>query len=288
MRRELLLLGEPRDPRLEVVVAAPQPLGLAPVAGGAVGTGQDVQPLELVARVADVAAYGGVGPLAAAVAVEAQVQLDQVRDRVDLVAGEPQRLHPLAGHLRAHHVVVVEGDGAVVEELAGARLADVVHQRGEPDDQVRRPGQPVLEVDRLLEHRQGVLVDVLVPVVLVGLERERRQLGQHQRSEAGLDEQRQAAPGLRRHDQLDQLVPYPLGGDDPDPLRHRGHRRDHLGRDLEPELGGEPGRAHHPQRVVGERVLGRARGAQQPVREVDHAAVRVLEAPRRGPTPPSR
>ena len=70
---------QPGDPLLEVVVRAPQPLGLALVAGGAVGAGQDVQPLELVAGVADVAAYGGVGPLAVAVAVEAQVQLDQLR-----------------------------------------------------------------------------------------------------------------------------------------------------------------------------------------------------------------
>ena len=77
-RRQLLLLGEPRDPRLEVVVGAPQPVGLALVAGRAVGPGQDVQPLELVAGVADVAAYGRVGPLARAVAVEAQVQLDQL------------------------------------------------------------------------------------------------------------------------------------------------------------------------------------------------------------------
>ena len=55
---------EPGDPGLEVVVGTAQPLGLAPVAGGAVGAGEHVQPLELVAGVADVAAYGGVGPLA--------------------------------------------------------------------------------------------------------------------------------------------------------------------------------------------------------------------------------
>ena len=116
---ELLLLLEPGDPRLEVVVGAAQPLGLAAVAGGAVGAGQHVQPLELVAGVADVAAYGGVGPLARAVAVEPQVQLDQLGDRVGLVLGEAQRLHPLAGDLGADHVVVVEGHRAVVEELAG-------------------------------------------------------------------------------------------------------------------------------------------------------------------------
>jgi hypothetical protein len=96
------------DPGLEVVVGTAQPLGLGAVAGRAVGAGQDVQPLELVAGVAHVAAYGGVGPLARAVAVEAQVQLHQVGHRVGGVLGEPQRLHPLAGHLGADHVVVVE------------------------------------------------------------------------------------------------------------------------------------------------------------------------------------
>ena len=46
--------------------ARAQPGGLGLVPGGAVGPGQDVQPLELVAGVADVAADGGVGPLPSA------------------------------------------------------------------------------------------------------------------------------------------------------------------------------------------------------------------------------
>ena len=162
-------------------------------------------------------------------------------------------------------------------EAPGARLADVVHQRGEAGHEVGPAAEPVLEVDRLLEHGQGVLVDVLVPVVLVALERQGGQLGQHVRGEAGLHEQGQAEAGVRRADQLDQLVAHPLGGDDLDPAGHRGHRRDHLGGHGEAELGGEPGRAHHPQRVVGEGVLGGAGGPQHPLGEVDDAAVEVLE-----------
>ena len=42
--------------------AARKPPRLRGVPGRAVGAGQDVQPLELVAGVADIAAYGGVGP----------------------------------------------------------------------------------------------------------------------------------------------------------------------------------------------------------------------------------
>ena len=45
-RVELLLLAQPRDPLLEVVVGPPELLGLALVAGGAVRPGQLVQPVE--------------------------------------------------------------------------------------------------------------------------------------------------------------------------------------------------------------------------------------------------
>ena len=209
--------------------------------------------------------------------MEAQVQLDQLGHGVDLGVGEAQRLHPLAGDLGADHVVVVEGDDPAGLELAGARLADVVHQCGEAGDEVRSAVQPRLEVDRLLEHGQRVLVDVLVPVVLVALESESRQLGQDVRRQAGLHQEREPETGERRAHQLDQLVAHPLGRDDLDPPRHRRHRLDDLRRDREAELGGEPGGAHHPQRVVGEGVLGAARRAQHPVGEVDESAVRVLE-----------
>ncbi len=137
--------------------------------------------------------------------------------------------------------------------------------------------QPGLQIDRLLEHRQRVLVDVLVAVVLVTLEGERRQLGQDVRRQAGLHQKRQPEPRERRAHQLDQLVADPLGGDDLDPAGHRGHRRDHLGRHREAQLGGEARGPHHPQRVVGEGVLRATGGAQGPVGEVDQAAVRVLE-----------
>ena len=128
-RGQLLGLRQPGDPLLELVVSTAEAVGLALVAGGAVGAGEDVQALELGAGVADVAAYGGVGPLARAVAVEAEVLLDQLAHRLGLVLVEPQRLHPLAGELGADDVVVVEGDHVVLGEPPGAGLADVVHQR---------------------------------------------------------------------------------------------------------------------------------------------------------------
>ena len=124
-----------------------QPLGLALVAGGAVRAGQLVQPRQQRSGVGDVAAHGRVGPLAVAVAVEAQVQLDQPGDRLDRVLVEAQRLEPLGRQLGADHLVVVEADAAAVLEPAGRRLADVVQQRGQPQHEVGpghrvRPGRP--------------------------------------------------------------------------------------------------------------------------------------------------
>ena len=65
---------------------------------------------------------------------------------------------------------------AAVLEPAGRRLADVVQQRGQAQHQVgpghrlRRAVRRPLQRDRLLEHGERVLVDVLVPVVLVDLQ----------------------------------------------------------------------------------------------------------------------
>ncbi len=210
--------------------------------------------------------------------MEAQVQLDQQADRLDLLAREAQRLHALGSDLGPDDVVVVEGDRAVRDEAAGLGLADVVHQRGEAGHEVGSAARKArLEVDRLLEDGEGVLVDVLVSVVLVALEAQRRQLGQDEVGQPGLHEQGEAQARVGRTDQLDQLVAHALGGDDVDPLGHVRHRRDDLGRDVEAELGGEPGGAQHPQRVVAEGVLGTTRGPQDPVGQVGDATEGILE-----------
>ena len=180
--------------RLEVVVGAAQRCGLARVAGGAVRARQLVQLGQLVPGVAHVAAHRRVGPLAAAVAVEAQVQLDQRGDLVDDGLRVAQGRQSPAGQLGPDHLVVVEAHPAAVLEAPGARLADVVQQGGQAQHQVRCAGGLVggLQVDGLLQHDQGVLVDVLVPVVLVDLQPQGRQLGQHV---AGQARCRPSAPG---------------------------------------------------------------------------------------------
>jgi hypothetical protein len=96
-----------------------------------------VQPRQQVAGVGDVPADGGVGPLTAAVAVEAQVQEGQPGDRLDDVLGIPQRGQPLAHQLRPDHLVVVEGHPAARLVPPRRRLADVVQQRRQPQHEVR-------------------------------------------------------------------------------------------------------------------------------------------------------
>ena len=291
-RVDLFLLRQHLDPVLQIVVRGPQPGRARLVPGGAVGPGQDVQPDQLVAGVAYVAPHRGIGPLprftqVLAVAVEAQVQRDQVGDRPHHLSGVAQRREPLPYQLRAHHIVVMERNLAARLEPPGRRLADVVQQRGQPVDQVgptRRAHlefaarrQPGLQRDRLLEHGQAVLVHVLVLVVLVPLQPQRRQFREHPIGQTGRHQQIQTGPRLIAQQQPAELVADPLGGDDRDPVGHVGHRLDHLRRRRKPQLGREPRRTHHPQRVVAERDL-RSRGRpDHPVGQVAEAGVRVVK-----------
>ncbi len=137
--------------------------------------------------------------------------------------------------------------------------------------------QPAFEADRLLQHGEAVLVDVLVAMVLVPLQSQCGKLGEHELGETRVDQQGEPPPGLVGEQQLGQLVADPLGGHDREPRRHAGHRRDHLRRDLHAELSREPRRAHHPQRVVGEGLLRSRRGAQDARRQVAGAAEQVDE-----------
>ena len=59
-----------------------------------------------------------------------------------------------------------------------------------------RPAAGILQVDRLLQHGQAVLVDVLVPVVLVALQPQRGQLGQHPVGQTGRHQQVEPGPRL--------------------------------------------------------------------------------------------
>ncbi len=145
------------------------------------------------------------------------------------------------------------------------------------------PSRPGLQVDRLGQHGQRVLVDVLVPVVLVDLQAQGRELGQHVVGQAGVHQHLEPGTRVGREQQLGQLVADPLGGHDLDPLGHLADRRADVGVQPDPELGGEPRGPHHPQRVVVEGLLGAHRGAQDARGEVGQAAERVDERQRGHP-----
>jgi hypothetical protein len=122
-----------------------------------------------------------------------------------------------------------------------------------------------------------------VPVVLVALQHEGRQLGQHVLGQSGVDQQPQTVDGPAGAQQLGQLVADPLCRHDVEPVAHRRHRRDDLRVRGEAQLGDESGRAHHPQRVVTERDAGRNRCADHPGRQVVETTELVDELAGRQP-----
>ena len=103
--------------------------------------------------------------------MKAQMQAGQHRDVVDQRLRQTQFAQPLADQLRSDHLVMMETDTAARLEPAGRRFADVVQQRRQPESEISSTS---FLGDRLVQHRQGVLVDVLVLVVLVLLQPQRR------------------------------------------------------------------------------------------------------------------
>jgi len=205
------------DARLQLVIGAPQLFGLGGIPSGAIAAGENMQPLELVAGVPDIAAHRRIGPAAGAglvsfaVAMKPQMLLDELADGVHDVSGVPQRLESFAGELGSHRVVVVEGDLAAADCPAGGGLADVMQQGRQPHDQIRfmvGVGTPVdqitslLQLDGLLKDREAVLVDVLVAEVLVAFQSQRRKLGQHIVRQTGVHHQVQPGPGMIGADQF--------------------------------------------------------------------------------------
>ena len=283
---QLLLPGELGDPLLEVVVGRGQAHRLATVPRRAVGPGEAVQPLQQVAGVGDVPAHRGVGPLALAVAVEAQVQLDQPGDVLDGLLVEPQRPQTLGRHPRADELVVVEAHPATGLEATRRRLADVVEQRGQPQHQVgprHRAVRAGLQRDGLVEDDEGVLVDVLVPAVLVDGALQLVDLGQHDGRHPGVDHELDPTARALAEDEPLELGADPLGGDDLQPVGHRRHRRHDVGVDVEAQLGAEARRPHDAQRVVVEGLLRVGGGAQHTGVEVLQPAERVDEGERGEP-----
>ncbi len=148
--------------------------------------------------------------------------------------------------------MAVERHLAAGRELARLRLADVVQQRCEAQHDVRRGQLGValvrrpLEVDRVLEHLDRVVEDVLVLVRVVALELQGRQFRQHELGEAALDEQLDArARGCGRQ-QLHELVAHALGRDVENAPTQLANRLERGEVEVEAELRGETHGPKHP------------------------------------------
>ena len=106
--------------------------------------------------------------------------------------------------------MVVERHPTAGFEAAGLGFADVVHERGEPQHEVRGDGRFVggLQMNGLIQNREAVLVHVLVPMVLVDLEASAGTSGRETLAQARVHQQLQAGPRRRRHDEFDQFVTH--------------------------------------------------------------------------------
>ena len=178
------------------------------------------------------------------------MQVDQRGHIVGHLLGVLQRPHPLAHQLRADHLVMVEADTAVGLMPSGARLADVMKQRRPAQHQIGPAG--FLQGHRLSQHRQRVLVDVLVLVMFVDGHPHGTDLRQHHLAKTGLDHQFDTRDRVGAEEHFVQFDGDPLDGD---PGQLRRHRDDGLPNPIgngELQLGDEPRGTQHPQRIVAE------------------------------------
>src|SRR5436190_9382778 len=104
----------------------------------------------------------------------------------------------------------MKGHLAAGLETPGGWLTDVVQYGRPPQYQVGAFG---LQRDGLIEDLQGMRVDDLVLTMLVRSHAQRRQPGQDDVGETGVDEYLQAAAGGLAEQQLRELTLHPLVGD---------------------------------------------------------------------------
>ena len=214
------------------------------------------------------------------------MQFHKAGDPLDRVIVEAQRLHPLAREFGPHHLVVSEAHGPGRFEAARGGFSHVVHERREAQHEVRGGHRAVrtgLLLRGLFHDREGMLVDVLVMMRLVGLQLQRGHLREHDLRESRVHHEFGAPAGMGAADQLDQFLAHPFGGDDLDPLGHRGHGLPHGLRHGQTQLGAEPRGTHHAQGIVRERVLRGPGGAQHTGVQVLDPAERVHELHARQP-----
>ncbi len=189
--------------------------------------------------------------------MEAQMQVDQLADVLDHVMVEMQGAQTLAGHLRTDRIMMMEAHLAAGLETTGLRLADVVHQRGQTQRQIRRGHRTIrtgLQRDRAIDDDHRVFEHVLMTVMLVDLQLQCRNLGEHDIRQSGIDQRLDAGARTIGQQHLDQFIANALGGNDFYAIDHVRQRLGGFRRDAETQLRHETHGAHHAQRIVVERL----------------------------------
>ena len=172
-------------------------------------------------------------------------------DGFDLLLRESQPLQRLGGEIGTNDVVADEGPVGP----GGCRFADVVEERRQADEDVRRGGG---------HHQQSVAEHVVRVIAALFDPLARRHLGEDAFDEPALVEELEGKARSLRDQNLPKLVGHPLDRDHRrrEPVFHLSHRGQELGREIESELRGEPDGAQHPKRIVAEGLDRIGRGAQ--------------------------
>ena len=148
------------------------------------------------------------------------MQIHQLRHVVDHLLGVLQRSQSLADHLGADHLVVMEADAPIGLMATGRGLADVVQQRRPAQNQITLIGT-TLQRDRLSQHRQRMLIHILVLMVFVDGHLHAADLREHHITESGLHHQLDTRHRIRTQQHLVELDGHPLDGDSSQLGRHR-------------------------------------------------------------------
>ena len=161
---------------------------------------------------------------------------------------------------------------------ASGSASSSAHPLGQVAGEAR---QVALDLEPLLEHRQGVAVDVEVVVRVLDDAADRLELRQHDGGQLQLVQQLQRPQRVRPAEHRPQLGELALARPARPPALASAGQRGGALLELERVPGGEPRRAQQPQRVLGEGAAGRRAEAARPgVGEAAGGVERVAAAER--------
>ena len=181
-------------------------------------------------------------------------------------------------HLRAEHLVAVEGPAHTGIVGLRERLGDVVQHGGPAQPQIAAAARHVVhDLERMDEIvLMGVAAPLLHPLEVV-------HLGKNPLQQPGEFQQLEAHRRDGRKDDLVEFGDDAFARDDADAFGIAADRLEGLFLDGEAQLRGEPDGAHHAQRVVGKGDVGIAWRADDALFEVRHPVERIDQLAERGP-----